>query len=767
MSISDLATRTVKPARVLPVVRYDLECDDRLWRVRRFEVTEVLGEPYHGEVEAICDDTDFEGGALVGLPLGLSLRRGELERRITGIVHEVEARDGRGDHTRLVLRFGPALALLGRGRASKVFQGATAAEIIKELVGPAFAAHDRVLDLSAVARGLTTRDYCVQYQESDLAFLHRLLDEEGLAYRFEHDRADNEVLVVVDGKDGAREVKTWVGGAGVSLIPHGHDLAEAEGVRGIARRRQTAGPAIVQRNWNWAANPACVSEHPAPARNDSDVVIFEHAGRRLWNLDTTGIATRDQEANAASEDMLVGTGNVVTFSPGSSFELMESDHDGRYFITQVKHRGDAPKADIHDGGKAANATYENDFTSVPAGVPYRRRPRLTKPLIQGPQTAVVVGPEGEEIHTDRHGRIKVRFHWDRGSSPDEDASCWVRVVQMWAGPGWGSTFIPRVGMEVVISFLDGDPDRPLCVGCVFNGQNPPPYPLPDQRTKTTLRTQSSPGGKGYNELCFEDAAGHEQIMLRAQRDYSETVQHDRSRTVGNDETVSVAGGRTVSIDGNQSVSVKGTGQDGKALPGPHYGIEVDGDYSMRAEDNAIVEAKSSIRLRCGETMVELTPTRITLQAGKGARHVLEVSALIESEPGAFLRLDDQGRCAMESTGPAKLSLDNTAQLQSKAGSQVVLTGDAELRASAPSEGASGASLHLSADADLKGNHVTVASMGALLTMTDGAVLGAASIELSADDVTCSATQDLKMSGGNLEAAGRTLTTITGALVKIN
>jgi type VI secretion system secreted protein VgrG len=726
-----------------------------------------LGEPYRGEIEVICEDADVEGSDLVGVELSLRIHRGDVERVVSGIVQEVEVRDGRGDHTRLVLRFGPALALLARGRGSRIFQRMTVLEVVEDLAGPTLTERDREFDLSAVGRGFTPRDYCVQYQESDLAFLHRLLDEEGLSYRFDHDDQQREATVVTDGGDGARDLEAWAGGAEVRLVVDRHDEAEAESIRSIARRGRTAGPTIVHRNWDWATNPARVYEDSAPARDDSDLVVIEHGGRRLWNLDTADIAARDQEALASGEDVLEGAGNVVSFAPGCVFELLDSDHDGRYLITRVEHRGDAPEVDVHDGTQAAAPTYDNDFTCLPAEVTYRCPGRSTKPLIHGPQTAVVVGPEGEEIHTDEHGRIKVRFHWDRSTTHDEDASCWVRVAQTWAGPGWGSVFIPRIGMEVIVSFLDGDPDRPLCTGCVFNGQNAAPYPLPEGRTKTAFRTRSTPGGDGYNELCFEDAAGAEQVMLRAQRDYSETVQHDRSRSVGNDEAVSVAGGRTVAVEGNQLLTVNGKGHEGEALASPHYGIEVDGDYSMRAEHDALVEAKSSIRLRCGETYVELTPNRITLQAGNGAHAILDVLALLKSKPGAFVHLDDEGHATMQSTGPAWLTLDNTARLHSKAGSVVKLTGEAEVRASAPGDGASGASLLLNSDATLQGNQVTVMSDGGALTMTEDITLDAESIKSLCDKMLCSATQQISLSGGNVDVAGQTLTTITAPLVKIN
>jgi type VI secretion system secreted protein VgrG len=168
----------------------------------------------------------------------------------------------------------------------------------------------------------------------------------------------------------------------------------------------------------------------------------------------------------------------------------------------------------------------------------------------GLQTATVTGPQGEEIHTDVHGRVKVLFHWDRLSAHDDSSSCWVRVAQMWAGPGWGTWFLPRIGMEVVVDFLDGNPDRPLVVGCVYNGRNGTPYPLPDEKTKSTIKTNSSVGGEGFNEIRFEDAKGAEEIFIHAQRDQNERVLNNRTRLVKGNEWVNVEGNKKVQIDGS-------------------------------------------------------------------------------------------------------------------------------------------------------------------------------------------------------------------------
>ncbi len=768
MPIPPNMTLSATSRSVLPVVHYHLQCGDLSWKVRRIELYEQAGTPYRGTLEVLCEDDCVEPDELLGADACLTIARGEVERTFKGVVNRVEHKGVEREQARFVIHLGPAVGLLAVGRSSRIFQGKTVPELLDLLTRRVLDARNREIDLSNLTRSFDPRDYCVQYCESDLDFLHRVLDEEGLSYYFDHERGTHETLVVLDGSDGAPDIIAWGGGCRVPVSMDRQEEAESESVESISRSYVSTGPHVVQRNWDWAANPPHVYEDAAPTGEDSAHERVEHGGRRLWSLDTKSIAAREQEALRASEAVLEGAGNVTGFAAGMVYELTDSDLDGRYLLTQVEHRGDAPEVELGDVGPSTHApSYENRFSCIPAGVPFRSVPRTTKPMVRGPQTAVVVGPEGEEIHTDEHGQIKVRFHWDRSSTPDQDASCWVRVAQSWAGPGWGSVFIPRVGMEVVISFIDGDPDRPLCTGCVFNGQNGAPYALPEERTKTALRTRSSPGGDGFNELCFEDAAGAERVLLHAQRDYSEGVGHDRSSSVGNNETVNVGGSRTVVVEGNQRKRVSGKSVDGAALPGPHLGIEIDGEYLVEAATTACVDAKRVITLRCGETVLELTPTQITLHAGDGARLVLGTAALLESEPGASVHLDKDGRLVAQSIAPASLILDEAARLRSHAGSTVALTGNAEVYAAAPTQGAAGASLRLDADGKLSGNEIKLSSAGALLNLTTGAALWGSEIELAGDGVTCNAVEGLKMGAANVEIAGRTLTTITAPLVKIN
>ncbi|MBW2740493.1 MAG: type VI secretion system tip protein VgrG, partial [Deltaproteobacteria bacterium] len=210
---------------------------------------------------------------------------------------------------------------------------------------------------------------------------------------------------------------------------------------------------------------------------------------------------------------------------------------------------------VGGSGQESELSYANSFTCIPFDVPYRP-PRLTpKPVVEGTQTAIVVGPAGEEIYPDEHGRVKVQFHWDREGTNDENSSCWIRVSQVWAGAGWGAMHIPRIGQEVIVDFLEGDPDRPIITGRVYNGTNTPPYSLPDEKTKSTIKSDSSLGGGGSNEIRFEDKKGEEEIYLHGQKDWTIAIENDKNQTVGHDETLSVGNDKTIEIGANHTESI--------------------------------------------------------------------------------------------------------------------------------------------------------------------------------------------------------------------
>jgi type VI secretion system secreted protein VgrG len=294
---------------------------------------------------------------------------------------------------------------------------------------------------------------------------------------------------------------------------------------------------------------------------------------------------------------------------------------------------------------------------------YRPLPSVPKPVVQGPQTAMVVGKAGEEIWTDEYGRVKVQFHWDRVGASDENSSCWVRVAQGWAGKGWGAMFVPRIGMEVVVSFLEGDPDRPLVTGCVYNSDSMPPYALPGEQTKSTLKSNVSKGGAGFNEIRFEDKKDAEEIFVQAEKDYNRVVKNndtlkvgfekadqgdqtigiknDRSVDVGHDHLEHVANDQTVTIDHDQKTSVT---NDQKLDVGGNQTVAITGDQKVTVSKTIVIEATQSIELKVGSSSVKIEPAKITVKSVEievkaDANAAVEAGAMMKLKSGAVMTIE--------------------------------------------------------------------------------------------------------------------------------
>ena len=457
----------------------------------------------------------------------------------------------------------PMLSLLRHRRTRRVFQDMTADEVVASVLSDgAIAAR------WSLRRRYEKREYCVQHDETDLSFIQRLLAEEGIFYYFEHPRSTtgqgSEVIVFGDSPE-----YPWIdtpGDASKTLLlrSHGGDAVPGhdDDVTAFSLRFGMGTTEFVARDYDYRRplldlRAAAHDAGSAPGAPDSSTGGVHGAsslagGRRgeLLRVDEHG-GDYDQpdvtEPGAATaleqlrRKCAVGAGRSTCrrLLPGYRFAL-EHQRDGAaelagdYVITRVDHEGHTPELTGH------HAVYENRFRCLPAELPARpaRQPRR---LQRGAETAVVVGPAGEELHTDVYGRIKVRFHWEPSTLGVERSTCWLRVTQPWAGSSWGFQFIPRVGMEVLVSYLDGDPNRPVVSGCLYNRVLPPTHLLPENATRSGIRTRSTPAAEGYNEIAFEDRSGAEELSMHAERDLRAVVKRDRTETIGGSEHVEIAG----------------------------------------------------------------------------------------------------------------------------------------------------------------------------------------------------------------------------------
>jgi type VI secretion system secreted protein VgrG len=536
---------------------------DLAWVVYKGTFTQTLNAPYVLTLQLSTNQMDAVPVQMLGQPAKLTLTRGSVMRRVTGIVSEVLEGSTHPEMVTTTIEVVPALEALRHRVNTKIFQEMTVPEILGQVLGESLGAWNRQVD-NRLSRTYPTCEYRVQYDESDFAFCQRLMEKEGIVYWFEfEDEAETMVLADAESEWGA--VETLHGGAVEYAIQEGQ-VGGHEYVSELNGRSQLVPTKVTTRHFDWTHPSVPIEGENADAadlgrpqggllpperevyeQDEHPLTLSEYDGAAYGANDVDDQSRLRREAQAREAFVCEGRSTVLGMTVGSIFELSghpRAELDGRYLIISAAHELD------HDG-----AGYENICECLPEGVPFRTQRKMSRPRIASIQTATVVGPSGEEIHTDEHGRIKVQFHWDRLGVRDEHSSCWVRVMQPWAGAGWGFMFIPRIGMEVVVRFIDGDPDRPIVIGSVYNAEHPPPYSLPDEKTKSTIKTETSLGGGGYNEWRFEDKAGSEEIFTHAQKDQNEIVENDHTVTVHNDETITIDNNQVQSIGNDQTEHV--------------------------------------------------------------------------------------------------------------------------------------------------------------------------------------------------------------------
>jgi type VI secretion system secreted protein VgrG len=496
---------------------------------------------------------------------------------VLGVVEQARQLSIVAGYLRFALVVVPAFALMEQVVDTRFFQNMGAAQILDTGAqgGPRRPAAARSA-ASSPAPARRPREYCVQYRESDYEFASRLMQEEGISYRFEHKPGSTaEVLVLMSDTSRCADVERD-GGSTVPFIDRAVASAVGESFDSFSPNYALRTTTVVQQDFDWTSpSAAYTNERRTADGRGRDRAVYDHDDRRIAGNDGANRARYKQEQRAAQTRVFIGTSDVVALVPGAMVSL--SGHPARGARPQVPAgRGEARGLGARRRcctpvrAPSRRSATPTSVECIEAERPWRPAPLNPKPRAHGLQTALVVGPGSEEIHTDEYGRIKVRFHWDRVSPYDDTASCWIRVAQRLAGAGWGSVWIPRIGMEVLVEFVDGDPDRPMVTGCVYNGNNQPPYPLPDQKTKSTTKSDSSPGGGGFNEIRFEDAKGAEELYVHAQLDMNTVVLQNSTRTVGMDDTDTVTNNqiesvgvdRTASVGNNESLSRR-------RQPGPH------------------------------------------------------------------------------------------------------------------------------------------------------------------------------------------------------
>ena len=633
-----------------------------LFVVARFELTEHLSRLCHCKLELASASPDISAEEVLEQPVELMVwQDGVPLRRFTGVVSEFARSDSGHRRTRYEVIVQPPLWRLGLMHNSRIFQTQRTDAIVRTLLEER-GIIDTVFDFR---RTSGEREYCVQHRESDLDFVERLAAEEGWHYRYSHGEVESNeppALIIAHHGDAPRlEPVAYNGKAGGST--------RQSAVFQFSYRERVRAASVAMKDYTFR-NPAYALIHEQQAdrlaAQRDDYQHYDYPGR--FKQDASGQPFTESRLDALRNDAATANGqsNRPDFTVGARVELTDHDNPAlnrEWLFTGITHTGEQPQALEEEGG-SGSTTYHNAFNAIPADRRWRSQ-AMHRPVMDGPQIAIVTGPEGEEIHCDQYGRVKVRFPWDRYSENDEHSSAWLRVSQGWAGGQYGFIALPRIGHEVIVSFLDGDPDQPIITGRTWHAANTPPYALPEHKTRTTLKTQTHKG-EGNNELRFEDEADQEQIYVHAQKDLdlltennrTEVIKNDSHRTVAKDEFSHIKGNDHSTVDGEKRESIGGdlsliANGSQHSKQGKNQLIEAGSEIHHKAGMKIVIEVGAEVTLKAGGSFVKVDPSGVTVSgpmvklnsgggpgSGAGASaQVPEMPDLIDAAKGARVRQD--------------------------------------------------------------------------------------------------------------------------------
>jgi type VI secretion system secreted protein VgrG len=589
-----------------------------------FTGEEHLSRLFSFELRMLSDQESINPKQLVGKRVSFSVRKaGGDPRHFNGFINRFTY-SGAGDRGHLyAARVVPWFWFLRRNSNCRIFQNKNVPDIVKQVFQDA-GFTDFELKLSG---NHPKREYCVQYRESDFDFVSRLLEEEGIFYFFDHSQ-DKHQLILADDTSGYKTSPE----PNVQLLSK---LSQPEITDQLSRWEHCyefrAG------KWSYTdydfENPSTdlstKTNSLVSVGDNSKYEFYDYPGEYKVKGDGESLVKLRMQEEEQEYDTVVGTGNSRSFSPGFKFTL-EKHHVGgeagkSYVLTSVHHEANLGGAYV-TGAEHVNKIYENTFRCQPDSVVFRP-PRISpRPEIHGIQTALVVGPQGEEIFTDKYGRVKCQFYWDREGKKDDKSSCWIRVATPWSGKNWGFVQIPRIGDEVIVSFLEGDPDQPLITGMVYNAERMPPWKLPDNKTQSGIMTCSTLKGEPQDDcniIRFEDKKNEEQILIHAERNLDTIIENNETRKVGFDNKDS--GDQTIEIYNDQNLKVGQGSKNGSQT------VEIYKDRSVKLEmgndaltikmgnqttkldlGKSTTEAMQSIELKVGQNSIKIDQMGVTI-----------------------------------------------------------------------------------------------------------------------------------------------------------
>lgn len=635
--------------------------------VRRFSVREALSGLFEVSVWARSPSEDIDLASIVGLPAAFRIASGVThaardERCWTGVVSAMEQEQA--EETGLStyhLHIVPSLWLLGQRRNHRVFQHVSAPQIVRIVLDEWGIEATWKIDPARHPR----LEYRVQHAETDESFLRRILEEAGISFFFAEEDAGSSMLVFTDAPHAAPERQ----GGPLRHVENPSSAAQRDFITRVRLLHEVRPRKIVLWDHDFRGKADYRASAETTAGGDVRLEDYRyepgsfltegHRGANTPAADRHGMARADErhgrrraEAHLSAEEArrarVAFRTNVLDLRPGTVFSIdghprADLSPKTRLLVTELSIEG------------SCDGEWWADGNAVFASHPYCPARSTPKASIHGVESAIVVGPPGEEIHTDEHGRVRVQFHWDR-TRAGEHSSCWIRVSQGWAGGAFGMLALPRVGQEVLVAFLGGDPDQPIVVGRVFNGSTPVPYKLPEHKTRSTWKSDSSPGSGGFNELMFEDARGRELVYMQAERDFERLVKRDEVVTVGRNRSTTIGEVDASAVGAKHTVNIKGTptgteivagrisfttGAATITIDGPDITLDASSMVTLKAGSNVVIHAEADVTVNGGANVAVKGAANVTVgsdgpatvQAG-GGDLVLQGGPMVKVNPGA-------------------------------------------------------------------------------------------------------------------------------------
>jgi type VI secretion system secreted protein VgrG len=681
--------------------------------LKSVSANEQLGRLFRYEVDVLSAKSDVDFEKILGQNVTIRMQRPDGEIRfLNGYVSRFEVTGYPAKLTEYRATIVPHLWVLTRHTDCRIFQNLSVTEIFDKVVKEQHGYTDIEIKLEN-ASAYKKRENCVQYRETDFEFISRLLEEEGIYYFFKHEDGKHTMVLCNSpvGHEATKEYETLPFRQTRSHL--GTERVMEFTIESEIKPVQYTHTDYDFKETNKDLKKTAKSTPRQHGFNKGE--IFDYPGRYIAPDVGEGLGKVRIEEIHAGYMVAHGRTDAIGLYTGAKVKLTEHPREAinaiEWLVTSTTWRAVNNVSQSVSGVDDQRASFACTFTALDATVPFRTPRTTQRPVVHGPQTAVVVGKKGEEIWTDEHGRVKVQFFWDRESKGDENSSCWCRVSQGWAGKNWGMITIPRMGQEVIVDFLEGDPDQPIITGRVYNGTNKPPYALPANATMSTVKSNSSKGGAGFNEIRFEDKKDSEQIFVHAQKDYEqrvlndrkelikhdrhlivendkfEHVKHDRSETIDNDHKEKIGNDRNLKVVGKEAKAVDKTlsltvGEDVVEVFKKNHSETVTEDYFLKAK-NICIEATENITIKVGPSHIAIEKSGIKIGADDG-QIVIEAMKTLEVKSKG-----PQGGITIEASvkdvgikGTSGMKLETPATLDAK-GSMVNVKGDAMAEMASP------------------------------------------------------------------------------------